>query len=311
MGGKLSKHKTPDPPAILKKHVDPFSCVYAKPKRKDVAIGFVYFNPAASKRMLMNYLYAVEKLKTAGIPYYTLELAFGVPEIHNAFHVKGSSILFHKENLCGLLEKRIPWRFSKILFLDADIIFSNPHWYSELSRALDSYEVVHPFASACWLDITYKHVMDERLSAVYMDRTKIYNPAYHPGFGWAFQRRWFRKVGFYRYGITGSGDTLSAAAWLGVLFPPTYLKKAFVKSYTTYRANAQPSISCISGSIYHLWHGTRANRKYVERHAILDAVKNVEDIVSPNRDGVLELTDNVVRDKLKAYFVGREDDMVA
>jgi hypothetical protein len=37
-------------------------------------VGLVFFNPAKSKRMVMNYFYTVEKLKLAKIPYYTLEL---------------------------------------------------------------------------------------------------------------------------------------------------------------------------------------------------------------------------------------------
>jgi hypothetical protein len=259
----------------------------------------------------MNYLYTVEKLKLANIPTYTIELVYSEPEIKDAYHVRGQSMMFHKERLCSLLEKRIPWWFSKILFMDADIVFSNPNWYTELSNALDSHQVVHPFSTACWLDATYKEVLDERLSVVFMDRTLIYNPTYHPGFAWAFQRKWFRKTGFYEHGITGSGDTLSAAAWLGVLFAPTYLKKALVQSYTKYRANAHPSITCISGSVYHLWHGTRVNRKYVERHGILDSIKNVEDIVVKNSCGVFEIADTAVNEKLKRYFIEREDDMVS
>jgi hypothetical protein len=273
-----------------------------------MAICFVYFNPANSKRMLMNYLYAVEKLRVAGIPYYTLELVFSKPEIADAFHVRGSSSLFHKERLCKLLERRVPWRFSKLLFLDADIIFARPTWYADLSRALNTYEVVQPFSSACWLDPTYKEVLDERLSVLFMDRTKPYNPAYHPGFGWAFRRSWFRKNGFFEYGITGSGDTLSASAWLTTEFIPGYVKQALKPAYAEYKSRPAPSIGCIEGTIYHLWHGSRKNRKYQERHVILDGVEDVRKILKKNRDGVFEVSDNAVREKLAKYFKERDDD---
>jgi hypothetical protein len=49
---------------------------YYKPWRKDMAVGLVFFNPAKSKRMLMNYLYTIEKLKLANIPYYTRRAPF-------------------------------------------------------------------------------------------------------------------------------------------------------------------------------------------------------------------------------------------
>jgi hypothetical protein len=307
MGQRLSRPSITAPP-ITRTYIDPFSCVYAKPGWKDMAICFVYFNPANSKRMLMNYLYAVEKLRVAGIPYYTLELVFSKPEIADAFHVRGSSSLFHKERLCKLLERRVPWRFSKLLFLDADIIFAKPTWYTDLSRALNTYEVVHPFSSACWLDPTYKEVLDERLSVLFMDRTKPYNPAYHPGFGWAFRRSWFRKNGFFEYGITGSGDTLSASAWLATEFTPGYVKQALKPAYTEYKGRPSPSIGCIEGTIYHLWHGSRKNRKYQERHVILDGIDDVRKILKVNRDGVFEVSDNAVREKLATYFKERDDD---
>ena len=108
---------------------------YQVPWKRDMAVGFVFFNPAKSKRMLMNYFYTIEKLKLAKIPYYTLELVFNrqEPEIKDAFHVYAKSVMFHKERLCSLLEAKIPWYYSKVMFLDADIVFGNPAWYSEVS----------------------------------------------------------------------------------------------------------------------------------------------------------------------------------
>ena len=298
------------PPEITKRYVDPFSCNYTQPSKRDLAVCFVYFNSANSKRILMNYLYTVEKLKNAGIPFFTIELVHSAPEIKDAFHVRSSSVLFHKERLCTLLEKRVPWRYSKLLFLDSDIIFSNPNWYSDLSKALEIYQVVHPFSTACWLDPTYKEVMDERLSVLFMDRAKVYSPAYHPGFGWAFQRSWFKRVGFFQYGITGSGDTLSVSAWLGTEFVKGYLRPALTPAYLEYKNQPRPLIGCIEGSIYHLWHGNRKNRKYQERHTILDGITDVRDIMKVNCDGAFEITNAAVAEKLKNYFKERDDDGV-
>ena len=290
--------------------VDVAACRYEIPTRKDMAVCFVFFNPARSKKMLMNYFYTIEKLKLASIPFYTLELTFDdhAPEIADAFHVKGNSVLFHKESLCVLLEKRVPRHFKKLLFLDADIVFGKPGWYDELSRLLSTYEVVQPFSTCVWLDSTYTKMVQSRLSVAYMNRTKTYNPTYHPGFGWAFQRKWFKEVGFYQYGITGSGDTLSAAAWLGVKFSPSYLRPAFQASYEEYSQIIVPKLACITGTVYHLWHGTATNRKYVDRHRILDGVRDVRSIVEANPQGVLELKDKTIESKMREYFTSREDD---
>ena len=62
--------------------------------------------------------------------------------------------------------------------------------------------------------------------------------------------------------------------------------------------------------MYHLWHGTHKNRKYVDRHQIVDGVPDVQRIVRPNWSGVFEVTDNGVATKLLEYFTQREDDGV-
>jgi len=285
---------------------------YYKPWRKDMAVGLVFFNPAKSKRMLMNYLYTIEKLKVANIPYYTLELVFDKcePEIRDAHHVYAKSVMFHKENLCSILESKIPWWYSKVVFLDADIVFGNSDWYLEVSSALEENDVVQPFSSAVWLDITYTNVVQERQSVIYMDKTKTFDHKYHPGFAWAFRRKWYRKNGFFQYGITGSGDTISAAAWLDIKFPETYLKPALVPAYKEFCKNPLPRITCTSGSVYHLWHGTHKNRKYVDRHVILDGIKDVRTIMRPSWSGVMEFSIRGISDKLKTYFLEREDDGV-
>ena len=302
-------------PDALPKH-DPGNMIeianvrYRSPWRRDMAIGFVFFNPAKSKRMLMNYLYTIEKLKLAKIPYYTLELVFNrqEPEIKDAFHVYAKSVMFHKERLCTLLETMIPWYYSKIMFMDADIIFGNPDWYSEVSSALYDNDVVQPFTTAVWMDITYTKATQIRESVIFMDKRKTFDHKLHPGFAWAFTRKWFRKVGFFEYGVTGSGDTLSAAAWLGVKFPTTYLKPALVPAYTEFDKLPKPRITCTSGPVFHLWHGTHVNRKYVDRHVILDGVADIRKVMRPNWNGVWEFSVKGLSEKLSAYFAERVDD---
>ena len=314
MGSAKSMMYTEEPDPLPKqesaKLIELSNVRYTTPWKKDMAVGLVFFNPAKSKRMVMNYLYTVEKLKLAKIPYYTLELVFDKqePEIADAFHVWSKSVLFHKENLCTILEGRIPWWFSKVLFLDADVIFGNQDWYTEVSDALNKHDVVQPFTSAVWLDITYTKIMQERASVLYMNRKETFNHKFHPGFAWAFRRKWFRKVGFFEYGITGSGDTLSAAAWLDVKFPATYLKPALVPAFKEFSSLPKPRITSTSGAVYHLWHGTHVNRRYVDRHAILDGIRDVRTIMRPNWSGVLEFSVRGMSEKLQAYFLQREDD---
>lgn len=290
----------------------PYLQDYRFPKKADMALCIVMFNPSKSKRMIMNYFFMLEKLRLAKMPVFTLELTFGnaSPEIKDAYHVRADSYLFHKERLCRLLEKRVPPSYSKICFLDGDILFENSNWYNETSGLLDRYQVVQPFETACWLDLTYKNITLKRQSVVYMNRSTKFDSNYHPGFAWAFQRSWYNKIGFYDLGISGSGDTMSAGAWLGVEFPATAIKNAYTASYAEFKKKlvVLPKIASTSGSLYHLWHGNRINRKYVSRHECLNHVGDVRDILAVNSCGVYELMDRKVNNDMKTYFDEREDD---
>ena len=90
-------------------------------QKHDMAICFVLFNPAQTKRMLMNYLYVKNLLVQQGLPVFTLELVYEgrSPELPDAFHVHTNSFLFHKENLCKILETKLPPCYKKLAFLDA------------------------------------------------------------------------------------------------------------------------------------------------------------------------------------------------
>jgi len=279
-----------------------------------MAIGLVFFNPASSKRMIMNYLYVWNLLKTQGLPVFTLELVFGdaAPEIKKAHHVRGNSYMFHKERLCRLLEERIPSKYKKLLFLDADIVFSGDTWYEEISTLLDSHDVVQPFTRAHWLDLTYTNVELTRETVLNM-KGSMWDFKYHPGFAWAFRREWYRKVGFFDWAVTGSGDTLSSAKWLNKAFPEKFKSLPFAmrRAYASYRKLESPTITSREGDVFHLYHGSRKKRQYSERHHLLDVNEDIKDMITLNRDGVYEWKDAKWNVVLYEYFRNREDDDIS
>jgi hypothetical protein len=280
----------------------------------DMAIGLVFFNPANSKRLLMNYLYVWNLMKTQGLPVFTLELVFGdaKPEIRKAFHVRGNSYMFHKERLCRLLEERIPKKFKKIVFLDADVVFDGTKWYEETSKLLETHDVVQPFTRAHWLDLTYTNIELSRETVLHM-KGGMWDFKYHPGFAWAFRREWYNEVGFYDWAVTGSGDTLSTAKWLNKAFPEKFksLPMAMKRSYAAYRKLEPPSITCREGDIFHLYHGSRKKRQYSERHHLLDVNEDIQDMIRLNDDGVYEWKNPKWNAVLYDYFKNREDDDVS
>ena len=282
---------------------------------KDMAVGLVIFNPAKTKRMIMNYLYVVNEMRSQGIPVFTVELCFGTadPEIVDSIVVRGNSYMFHKERLCRILEEEIPKCYRKIAFLDADILFERRDWYTETSKLLNIHDVVQPFEDCTWLDLTYSNSMLTRKTVLHM-QGQVWDWKFHPGFAWAFRRDWYRKVGFYDYAVTGSGDTLSSAAWLGKVFPANFrsLPEPLQPSYSEFRLKPRPRITYLKGTIYHLYHGTRENRKYVERHSMLNSKYDIRKLIRVNRDGVFEwMEPHLWNPKMLDYFIKRNDDDIS
>jgi len=304
----------------VKKELDNFDTIpdihdiiYKPPVKKDLAVGLVYFNSSKSKRLLMNYLYIREKLKVSDIPFYTLEMYDVVPEISDAFHYKTDFILFQKERLCYLLEKKIPKSFTKLVFIDCDVVFDNLNWYNDLSDKLDSFNIVQPFSKAAWLNIEYNKLVRKRVSVVFYDklnsRTMDNGMAwYHPGFAWAFQRKWFNTNGIFQYALLGGGDRYNSISWIedNSFFISECIKPA-LEEYRN-QIKIKPTVCYLNGDILHLWHGDTKKRQYDTRMDIFKSIKDIRDIIRVADNGLFELKDNSLKSKILKYFKNRDDD---
>ena len=307
--------------STLPKSFDLYDLKYKAPEKKDLAVGLVYFNSAKSKRLLMNYLYTIEKFKIAGIPVFTIEMYEDSPEIKDAFHIKTDFILFQKERLCHILEKQIPDTFTKLLFIDCDLVFDNVNWYNELSKKLDDFNIVQPFTKCLPLDITYKRIFRrvnrvnrvnrDAMAIVFYQKFGLFKNNgirdYQTGFAWAFQRSWFRKIGFYQKAILGGGDLYSSTAWLNHDYEVEDFNRNSIQEYRD-SIKEPPTICYLEGNIYHLWHGDKKKRQYGERYNILNSVKDINDIIKMDRNGLYVITDESLKPKIRKYFMNRDDD---
>lgn len=263
----------------------------AKPS-KDMAICLVVFNPSKTKRILMNYFYTKNQFDIQQLPVFTIELVYEgrTPEIPDAIHVHANSVMFHKENLYRILETKLPRKYKKLAFLDCDILFDDPKWYSKVSKLLDEYDVVQPFETAHWMDLTYTQLELSRKTVLGM-KTHTWDFNYHPGFAWCMTREWYNYNGFFDYAVSGSGDTLSTAAWMKKKFPPGFqsLPKALRYEYSKFLNKSCPKITYLKGvNVFHLYHGSRNNRQYSVRHKMLEINHSITDLVKKNPDGVYE-----------------------
>jgi hypothetical protein len=84
-------------------------------------------------------------------------------------------------------------------------------------------------------------------------------------------------------------------------------------AYTEFSAHEKPGVAYLKGmQLYHLYHGSRKNRQYSERHALLNTKTPITELIKPNKEGVYEwvMDADEWNAKFQEYFEHRNDDDV-
>ena len=97
-----------------------------------------------------------------------------------------------------------------------------------------------------------------------------------PGFAWACNKSLFDDLGgLYDKNIVGSGDTFLVDCYLnswdihGFSSKFNDYMKVDLMSWKERLQAKKPALDYIPVDIYHLWHGSLKNRKYMDRHDII------------------------------------------
>jgi hypothetical protein len=243
--------------------------------------------------------------------------------------VQSNSYMFYKELLLNKLEPLVPEKYTKLVFLDADVLLDSPDWLDQISKSLDKYDIIQPFREACWLTPDNTRVAANKLSYGFalakkrpLTMSTFYH--YHPGFAWAFKRDVFRKVGgFYDKSIIGGGDIALVLA----MFPGHVSDSDFIRAnahgrfgefvleswreyYNTFK-EVNPRIGCLPIKLFHLFHGVTKDRNYTERYRAISKVLTGgwNDEIFLNKDGLFEFNNPIINDVLYKYFKDRNEDI--
>lgn len=286
--------------------------VYSEPHCTDTAVCMVYFNAVGYVRPRMNFLLVEQGLRTAKIPLFTAECVIGdqPPFLTNPTLRKHSkSALFFKECLFNRLEPLIPSQYTKLIFMDADVLFDRPDWVDAVSKQLDTCDVLQPFSKAHWLAPDYTTFeRNPTMSFVKGVLENIRNPFVkntHEGFAWAMTRSFFQSIGgFYEKMLIGSGDTMFSLGLVSDTYMRSHTREE-VDRWWTHIRSLNPKLGYIEGNIYHLGHGSAKNRNYVDRHHFFSGGTPS---VHLNEEGIYELDNPEDNDILLAYFRSRQED---
>jgi hypothetical protein len=95
---------------------------------------------------------------------------------------------------------------------------------------------------------------------------------WHPGFAWAITRSAYEQIGGLFDDVIGSGDSIMAMSFINKVH--IRQKKKYHEDYNNSMDDYETKISTLTagyvpGVIRHHYHGSRTNRKYVERCEIL------------------------------------------
>lgn len=284
-----------------------------------------YFNVCGYQSTFQNYLRFAEALEGHGVPLFTAELAFDetpftLPRHPNRHRFRTRHVLWHKERLLNLLLKRLPPEFDRIAWVDADILFQNPNWPEAAIRALDHVPVVQLFEEVVLLDregVPAKTAEGLVHSLHSRQHGALDFSHGHPGFAWAARRGLLEAHGLFDASICGGGDSLMACAMFGSWQYPmlshytSALRRRFAEWGRPFWESVQGRVAAVPGTIHHLWHGERTNRKYVERLGWLrDARFDPALHLQMDEQGLWSWTAGagVLREQLRRYFFDRMED---
>lgn len=231
-------------------------------------------------------------------------------------------VLFQKEALLNLAVNRLPASYNKIAIIDADIEFADPMWLNRASRALDDVPIIQPYSRAFW--------MDSRGLPSLQKPSGLSDPdglsrgfRSHPGFAWCLRRSLWNQTwgtaeitaGLYPYCFLGSGDTALAYALLGLPADPNnWPHQASREHYERWAKRfgwwAKGKFGHVDGDVFHMFHGTYANRRYAARQAMRAPV-HVRTMLEIDAQGLLAWTDEAteeIKQSIRTYFTDRAED---
>lgn len=249
----------------------------------------VYYNPCNYQSRRSTYDKFMYTLKDSNVNVLTIECAFdddkfSLPNDPRIIKMRSKSLLWQKERLLNIAANLLPDECKYIAWIDCDIVFKNTNWVNETIEVLQTHHIAQLFEYCTKLEkgdiLDYKNQMNRSYSFASVTKrdfsvmnTERYDSHGHTGYAWAATREFFDTVGLYEYAISGSADHFMAHCVYNnfnhcitnaLKFDNVqidHLKEYGKRFYNLVKGR----IGCVSGEIYHLWHGSTKNRNYFSR----------------------------------------------
>ncbi len=307
--------------------LDPAFRPYAPAHLAGMAVVTCHYNFADYDTPARNLLRFLREMDSAGLPVYGMEihrdgaapLMQGSPR-WVCQSVDDRAHLWQKEAALNAVVAALPAEVTAVALVDADVRFERGDWAAASLRALAAgAPAVQPFTEAVWTDARGRPEL-RRIAAAARRIDRHWHS--HPGFAWVIAREfWTRGPGLYPWCLTGAGD-VALALGLGCADP---VDLAQIYELATGEKNAALAgdwlgearlwldgreCSAVPGRVWHEWHGSRADRRYLERHAV-NARVDIERHVRLDERGLLRWARRAPKGAIEAvasYFHQRRED---
>jgi len=287
----------------------------------DIAVISTFFNPLKYKNRYETYLRFQDFIYDCGLKdhFYISELLYDEEEPfikhENVIRFKVKDIFWHKERALNLTAKILPKQYSKIIWVDADVIWFSKNWWKKVSK-LDEYNIIQPY-SHCQnlnknfsLDRKYK---SQIYSVIFYNKNTSKQMEYGaPGGSMAYKREFFENIGLYDRCIVGGGDYKSIYSIFGLELPMR--DKSFDFKINEYANIIKKYIGnkyyYLDEIMYHLYHGRKFERQYSKRYQLIKNF-NFYDLCEEDENGLYKFKSTVTNElKLKFinYFKNRNED---
>jgi hypothetical protein len=272
----------------------------------------------------------MESMRQQDVPLFLVELiypnqTFKLPVDPRILRVRAQDVMWHKERLLNLAIDRLPSQYTKVAWIDADVIFPDERWYSVASRLLDAFDLIQIFERLDQQDNEGNFLKSLSGLAAYVAADgplpfKFDMSATWPGLGWAAKRDLIATHGLLDTLVLGGADTyMSLAAynfgdtWSGwhiqTLAPK--LKEAWENWARPFFKEVQGRVGYVPTAVIQLGHGAAVNRRYVDRMKILDRYDfdPMTDIAA-SEEGVWRWSSSKpeLHSAVSAYFEQRQED---
>jgi len=267
-------------------------------------------------------------MRSGNYPLFLAELAIGdqdfsLPAMDGLFRFRGRDVLWHKERLLNLIIDQLPANFTKVAWVDADVLFPESDWYAQASQLLDTFPLIQLYERMVQLNNDGRPVRAYHGLAASIaggERQLKFDGGASFGLAWAARREILLRHGLLDDMVIGVADAFMCLAAYGRLdrsydwylrrLAPRY-REAWSRWAEGFHDDIRGNVGFVPTSVVQLGHGSLLNRQYVESMSILvrhDFDPAVD--IAPNHDGVWEWSSPkpALHQEVREYFQQRRED---